>query len=433
MLSTAGLSLEQAPPIHIPFRFFLTAPLFLLAAALLLALKGDSLLASRWSPAALAVTHLIVVGFLGQVMSGALLQMLPVVAGSPVPSVRLVGGTVNPLLAVGAGMLAWGLLGGGGMALSVGAVCASLGFLVLVLSAGLALLRARGAPQTVRAMGLALGSLLVAVVLGLVLTEALSGRIWILQFPAWVDVHLAWGLLGWVGLLVMGVAFQVVPMFHVTPPYPKWLSFWLPPLAAAALLLGTLRLVSDTYETGVAATGVLALAFSLFALVTLGLQARRERKRVDATLLHWWSAMVCVLLAALCWLLAGPPVVTGILLLLGAGVGVVSGMLFKIVPFLAWFHLQHRQLTSGKLQVRVPNMLTFLPDRPARLQLACHLLALVGTLAAWAVPVLIVPAGIALALSAALLGGLILRALVRFRRVAMAIEASPPSTHPEAM
>jgi len=201
---------------------------------------------------------------------------------------------------------------------------------------------------------------------------------------------------------------------------------------ATALLLGTLRLVSDTYETGVAATGVLVLAFSLFALVTLGLQARRERKRVDATLLHWWAAMVCVLLAALCWLLAGPPVVTGILLLLGAGVGVVSGMLFKIVSFLAWFHLQHRQLTSGKLQVRVPNMLEFLPDRPARLQLACHLLALVGTLAAWAVPALVMPAGIALALSAALLGGLILRALVHFRRVATALDAGP-STHQEAM
>ena len=85
MLSTAGLSLEQAPPIGVPFRFFLTAPLFTLAAGLLLAWQGEDLMASRWTPGALTGAHLIALGFLSQVMCGALFQMLPVLAGSRVP------------------------------------------------------------------------------------------------------------------------------------------------------------------------------------------------------------------------------------------------------------------------------------------------------------------------------------------------------------
>jgi hypothetical protein len=44
-----GLSFEQAPPISVPFRFFLTAPLFGMAAGLLLLWQGPAALASRWT------------------------------------------------------------------------------------------------------------------------------------------------------------------------------------------------------------------------------------------------------------------------------------------------------------------------------------------------------------------------------------------------
>ena len=49
MSQPAGLSFEQAPPFSLPLRFFLTAPLFLLAAAILIVLSPDAL-ASRWTP-----------------------------------------------------------------------------------------------------------------------------------------------------------------------------------------------------------------------------------------------------------------------------------------------------------------------------------------------------------------------------------------------
>ena len=59
----AGLPFEQAPPVSLPLRFFLTAPLFLLAAAGLIVLSPDAL-ASRWTPQALALTHALTLGFL---------------------------------------------------------------------------------------------------------------------------------------------------------------------------------------------------------------------------------------------------------------------------------------------------------------------------------------------------------------------------------
>ena len=84
-----GLSLEQAPPFGVPLRFFLSAPPFLVAAGLLAALNPDWMTAPL-SPATLALTHLMTLGCLGMVMLGAMSQMLPVVAGAPLPAARAV-------------------------------------------------------------------------------------------------------------------------------------------------------------------------------------------------------------------------------------------------------------------------------------------------------------------------------------------------------
>ena len=96
----SSLSLEQAPPISVPFLFFLSAPLFLLLAAALVLVSGPQALESRWTPALLALTHLITLGFLSMTMIGALMQQLPVVAGAPMRQQQVVAWLVHiPLLA----------------------------------------------------------------------------------------------------------------------------------------------------------------------------------------------------------------------------------------------------------------------------------------------------------------------------------------------
>ena len=44
---------------------------------------------TSWAPTSLALAHLGTLGMLGMVMLGALYQMTPVVAGSPVPRIRV--------------------------------------------------------------------------------------------------------------------------------------------------------------------------------------------------------------------------------------------------------------------------------------------------------------------------------------------------------
>ena len=105
-----GLSLTQAPPIAVPLRFFLSAPLFGIAAAALLFWTGPGMWETRWSAPVLALTHLVTLGMLAMGMLGALMQMLPVLAGCPLPRPRLVSGVVHVLVSLGALALAGGFL-----------------------------------------------------------------------------------------------------------------------------------------------------------------------------------------------------------------------------------------------------------------------------------------------------------------------------------
>src|SRR5512139_2518552 len=109
MSQVPGLSLDQAPPLGVPLRFFLTAPLFALAAALLMLWQGADVFSGRWHPAMLGITHLLTLGYMGLVMLGAMLQMLPVVAGTPVRRPVLVAAIIHVLATAGIILLCLGL------------------------------------------------------------------------------------------------------------------------------------------------------------------------------------------------------------------------------------------------------------------------------------------------------------------------------------
>ncbi|MHB1076620.1 hypothetical protein [Thiobacillus sp.] len=420
MSTQAGLSFEQAPPFSLPLRFFLTAPLFLLAAALLIVL-GPASLASRWTPQALALTHALTLGFLAMVMLGALMQMLPVVAGSPLPMPRLVAWLTQVPLALGTAALMIGFLAAEPIAFGIAIVLLGIGFAVFLAAAVISLVRATG-NVTVWGMRLAVLSLGLTFMLGLVLALMRAGIVIPPASAAMLAAHLALGLLGWVLLLVIGVAFQVVPMFQITPPYPSWLSRWMTPVLFVLLLIhaatpGLPPRVVTLVEAGLAA-GIL-----LFAVITLGLQARRRRKLPDVTLDFWRLGMTSLIASVTVWIVAqfspawadsdAYPLLLAVLFIGGFAVSVVNGMLYKIVPFLAWFHLQ------AQLQARagsIPTMKDMIAEGRTRWQFRFHLAAC--GLLTWGLfwPSLAHAGGLMLALSALLLEINLLSAVRRFVR-----------------
>ncbi len=404
-----GLALEQAPPFSAPLRFFLTAPWFLAVAGLFAAWQPDWA-GDHLTSAALALTHLVTLGFLGMVMLGAMTQMLPVVAGAPVPAVKPVTTLSHLCLILGTSFLAWGLFAGEAWALEAAGLILALGLATFLVVAAISLSRSRSL-DTLRAMGVALAALAITLALGLLLTGWLAG-LWPLDAPlAWLARHVLAGLAGWVGILVMGTAWQVVPMLQLTPPYPPRQTRGLL-IAASASLAAALLLPSPW---GILGEFGLSLSGIMFALITLNLQWRRKRKIPDIGLAFWRLGMLCLILAASLYPFAESEplkIVTGLLFLLGFAASVVNGMLYKIVPFLAWFHLKAQK---GIMSSGLPSMKNYLPDTPATGQFRIHAAALACLLFAPFLPVFAIPGGLLLAASAAWLGWNLLKAARIFR------------------
>jgi len=301
--------------------------------------------------------------------------------------------------------------------LAAGALLAT-GLLPFLGAASLSLLRGR-ALDTLRAMALALTALAATLALtalaatlacGLALLGWLAG-LWLPADPAaWLNVHVLAGMAGWIGLLILGVAWQVVPMLQLTPAYPPRLTRFLLVAAGTGLLASWLPAESMR----LAGKLLLALAAVVFALTTLRLQQQRKRKIPDVALSYWRLGMANLILAAALLPLANSPALqglTGLLFLLGFAVSVVNGMLCKIVPFLAWFHLQGQR---GMLASGLPSMKDYLPDAACRAQFRLHLAALACLLPAPFLPLMAAPGGLLLAASAILLGWNLTRAAQRF-------------------
>jgi hypothetical protein len=401
------LSFEQAPPISVPYRFFLTAPLFGAVAGLVLAVLGPETFQSRWSPGALAMTHLIVVDFMLQAMCGSLLQFVAVVAGANIWRPRLVAAVVHPLITAGAIFLASAFLLQQQVLFLVAAAVfvTALGMFLTVMA--IALLRTPARGMSIHVLRVAVLGLLVTVALGatLALTLGLEEHLqtdWSLL--ALINVHVAWGLGGWGLMLVIGVSYLVVPMFQLTPSYPVWLTRLVPAGLLLVLCLWSLQLVAPSaaaqaWQSGVALAGVLLAGF--YAATTLSLQSRRRRRQADPTLVFWRGAMLSLLAFSLSWIafealpqLGGhlrAPLWLGVLALPGLFLCVITGMLYKIMPFLNWLHLQQQ----GGTVTTSPNMKQMIPERAMRGQMRLHFAALGLLLAAVLWPALALPAGLA--------------------------------------
>lgn len=424
-----SLNTEQAPPISVPLRFFAAAPLFLLLAALMLMFRADNPFANIHSPALLAATHCITLGFLTMIMLGAMQQILPVVIGSPMLASRLtVWLTFLPLLS-GALLLPAGFMLDKPVLINLAWPLLGLAFIAFISASliSLALSSAHNATKT--AILLSILALSGAIALGMLLAHGYATGS-PLPYDKLATAHISLALGGWVMLLIVGVSYQVVPMFQLTPNYPVWLVNGLTPAMFIVLLLGLLSLLLETkpHWLVIVTQGLFWFLASCFALTTLSLQSKRRRRVADATLSFFrlgMMALICAALFALAALLFPDTdhlgTVSAVLFLLGFAMSLMHGMLYKIVPFLVWFHLFRGGVKSG-----VPNLKEIIPETLKWRHLWLHRSTLLAALfaswwnaAAWLV-------AFCLLLEGLLLGYALLIAISVYRRTLERIGGDSP-------
>jgi hypothetical protein len=442
-MKTSGLALDSIPPLFIPLRFFLTAPLFGILAALLIIYTGEEIWLNRWSPYSLSLTHLLTVGFMLMIMLGALFQFIPVISGHLIPATKTIVPIIHPLLALGGLSLSIAFISYSRLFYSLAFV--SLGITAIIFSIALVRLlfsRFSNKPAVflLRIVWLAL---MVTLGLGLYMLLAYSYPDLGISYRQYTNIHASWGLTGWVVLLIMAVSSQVIPMFLVTPGFSE---SYLKGLSITIFL--TLLMLSIFSDTGILSHTspffdiniqlLLKFMFSLelffFSIYTLRLISKRKRKIADITINFWYLSLSSLLLSILIyWLI---PILQwgndeqyqislAILLIYGLAISSMMGMLQKIVPFLIYLHLQRLAMKHPSALAGLPTMKGIIKVKHSRWQYFLHLGSLMVLLLAVYLPVLTVFAGVLMLFNFLWLGYCLFSAVILYKQSRIKILAEP--------
>jgi len=389
-MKTSHLSLDQAPPQDIPFRFMVSAPIFGILTGIYLLAYGDRLFITAWSIKTVALVHKVTLGWLAMIMMGAFYQIVPVLVGGHVPGIRLTRLNFY-FMVLGISSLIIGLNFWLPVFLLIAVTLLGIGITNFVSQLSIALFRMKANRPVVFSLRLSIFFLAVTAIIAILMIGSMYGW-WRLGVDRSIlkYLHITYGLAGWVGFLLMGVAFHVIPMFYLTEAFPdrrSYIIIILQLLGIISLTIGFIFQVPPIWLT--LASFPVLLGFSIFISQIVFLLAHRQRKNVDTTLRYWRLGLLCLPLSLICLLISLYRIdetftyLFAILFFIGFASAITNGMLYKIIPFLIWLH----RFSSLVGKVETPTMKEILPDSPAHRQFFLFSIALVLLLISSVYPV----------------------------------------------
>ncbi len=345
-----GLSLEQAPPYRIPLRFYMTGAFYLIVMSVMLAWYALAL-QSRFDYASIALTHALTIGFFTHIMFGSLFQMLPVMLGIAYKSVVRDANIIYVLLNAGVVLFVAGFLSGMTPLLHSGGAMLGIAFLYFGFLSFGTVFESVEKDYLVQNFAASFALLFVATIFGFIALLGHSGFVSSVKFG---EIHIALMLFGWVFILINAVSYKIIPMFFVAKEFP---SFMKQALFAVVLVLlfGFIYFrLADNFTALAFIKTALAACVILFALQSIWILKNRKRARRDISIDLWYFSMANAVVAAVlfsvsAWVDAELSFFIGFFALFGSIYALMNAMLYKIVPFLTWFHLSSSMVFDAEM------------------------------------------------------------------------------------
>jgi hypothetical protein len=374
----------NAPSIKLPLAFMLTGLASLLTGVIWLVAQPSVLASYHYNQSVIAATHLFVLGFICSIVMGAMYQLVPVALETKLYSERLakwqfafhlVGfigmvwmfrvwnmkqvGHFASVFAVGVGLfvinIARTLRRVPRWNVTATAVTAALFWISATIIAGLSIAASKCTYESTTGLATATG--VSSVVAGL---RSVAGFMARFDQLSAMHAHAHLSGVGFFTLLIVGVSYKLIPMFTLSEIQNQR-------RAAASVVLLNVGLAGSFVTILLRSPWKLTFALVIIAaLICYGLELRailraRKRQTLDWGIKYFLTAVallipLALLSVALSW--PGLPLNTftgqlenlyGFLGLCGVVTLAILGMLYKIIPFLAWFGAYSRHV--GRAQV----------------------------------------------------------------------------------
>lgn len=410
-----ALLTNQAPSLSAPLRYFLTAPIFGILAGIFIFFSDAQTLMSRYSLDSIIITHVITIGFFAFVMLGAMMQMLPVLIGAKIPKIEFVARHSYELLILGLVMMILGFYLDSKIYNLVALVSLGSGFGIVLFAIVYSLKDIKNITATFRAITTSILFAIFIVIIGLILLYGyVDGDISDTHHKL-ANIHSVLAVFGFAGVLIIGVAFQVLPMFYITPHFKRFCKRYVVWLITLGLVVWS---VLNSFENTYTLVGKfwISLFFLAFATTVWLKLKKRKRPRSDVTIWYWRAASIYLTLGTFVWIFDQffkEEYIVMVAILIGGGfiLSIMIGMLYKIIPFLVWLHL------NEKGYMNIPSTNEMIKKQIAQVQFIFLMLALIGFIFSFYIPDLLQGSAVLFIISMFLLEYTIISPILIYRKM----------------
>ena len=327
-----GISPEQGPKISVPFRFYLLAHINILLLICLIIFMFDVPSFDLIHHKTLILFHAFSIGFLLLIIFGSLFQMLPVVVGVVIQYSEFLSLSLIFLF-----YLIFFIF------YQYFTFFDHPGFFVLLLSLMILLLifyfiipLAKKTTKDNIGFLLSIASFIISLILILFYFINLFINLIDLDLFHIIRIYAFVMFVGFIQQLIVTVSFQVIPMFYVSKPYPKYIKYFLNYGYSVLILI----IIFFQHRILLVLYVILNLIYIFFTSKVI---LERTRKIIDTTILFFGLGILLLLIFSLALIFehfTENHLGKLILIFVGFILSFIYGMLYKIIPFLCWFHLQ---------------------------------------------------------------------------------------------
>ena len=356
---TPSLAGFQAASVRLPLCFVLVGVLSLLVGGGFLLAQPDLLATYHYTPHMLAVTHLFVLGFISSIVMGAMYQLVPVTLEVQLHSERLVKFQFVAHVLGFAGMV-WAFWDFNMARVGIFGSVLTFGVGLFVFNLARTLATVKGWHAIKCGIASALFWLSATVLAGLLLVAT---KFWgfspFLPLAA-MHAHAHLGVIGAFVLMIVTVSYKLVPMFTLSELQSERRAWWSVSLLNLGLL-GAFAAILWQSPLKFAFAAVTVVALVIYGWEILAILRARNRRTLDWGMKYFLTAIALLIpLSAVALVLSWSRLpmtsftmqlenVYGLIALLGLVGLAILGMLYKIVPFLVWFHSYSRQIGRAKV------------------------------------------------------------------------------------
>lgn len=359
------ISSNFAPPFKLIAPFFILAVLVLLICAVsLFSFNVDYL--SSLNAGVFAWVHMFLLGFVMMIIFGAMAQLVPVVLEVEHFAVELYY-AIYPLLLIGTILMVFGFVKYP-ILLPFGGVVALIAFGIFLIETFMTLLKIKKIDFVTVSVIIANIFLLIGIIVGIILSLGYSGILQV-EIHRFLTTHIYFVFIGYVGITIIGISLVLLPMFWLSHSFfDKWVKVSLLLLSLGVCFVGLGALFSsELIQFSGYLLSLIAMILYFIQIISIYLKRARVEKNI-----YLKSIFVSIGFFLISIVLAVVFIVNSnqnILLTLGwfsfgFVLFLISGHLYKIIPFLVWY--ERFSPFVGKR--KVPMFSDMVPKRSSNMQ-----------------------------------------------------------------